>query len=83
MFVTKQEMIDRINECLLYTGRVFIIIDLETEELIGWGEFTSLISHIKNHNLDRNLIRFIELPTNKTQEIYQIVCNGDYKQFLI
>lgn len=82
MIINKQQIINKINELLLYTGRVFILVFKEDNELLAWGEKTNLDNYINHYNLDLDQLYYLELSSKKASEIYKIVCCGDYKNFL-
>jgi len=82
MIHTKQNIIENINRCLLYSGRVHILYSKESKEIIAWGNHTLLNKHFKQNNLSNETVDLIELPVNNANKIYQIICNGDHGQFL-
>lgn len=82
MIHTKQEVIEDINRCLLYSGRIHVLYSKELEDIIAWGNHTLLDHYFKQNNLSSESIDLIELPVKNANKIYQIICNGDHGQFL-
>ena len=68
MIHTKQKVIEDINRCLLYSGRIHVLYSKELEDIIAWGNHTLLDHYFKQNNLSSESIDLIELPVKNAEE---------------